>query len=167
MAMFPRIRPATAADIPVLQRLASESPGAAQWSPAHYEGLFEPSSPARVVLVIEDGVSVDKPSTINNCSPQSEIRGFLIARGVANEWEIENIAVAPIARRRGIGGRLLREALCRAKNAGVEAVFLEVRASNLGARALYEKCGFRETGRRVAYYQQPMEDAVAYRLIFP
>ena len=62
------------------------------------------------------------------------------------EWEIENIAVAGRARRRGLGTRLLGEFLDLAQSRGAEAVFLEVRESNLAARRLYEKWAFVESG---------------------
>ena len=68
--------------------------------------------------------------------------GFIAGRAVGEEWEIENIAVAGPARRRGLGTRLLGEFLDLARDRGAEAVFLEVRESNLAARRLYEKWAF-------------------------
>ena len=82
------------------------------------------------------------------------------------EWEIENIAVAGPARRRGLGTRLLGELLDLARGRGADAVFLEVRESNHAARALYEKWAFLESGRRRGYYKDPEEDAILYRLGF-
>ena len=75
-------------------------------------------------------------------------------------------SVAPFARRRGLGKRLLSEFLDLARARSAEAVFLEVRESNLAARRLYEKCAFLESGRRKDYYRNPKEDSVNYRLIF-
>ena len=83
---------------------------------------------------------------------------------VAEEWEIENIAVADSARRRGLGTRLLGEILDLARASGAAAVFLEVRESNRAARALYEKWAFLESGSRCGYYADPQEDAILYRL---
>jgi ribosomal-protein-alanine N-acetyltransferase len=83
---------------------------------------------------------------------------------VAGEWEIENAVVAPEFRRRGVGHDLIRELLRQAQMASGTAVWLEVRESNFAARGLYEKHGFRETGRRRAYYEDPSEDAVLYSL---
>ena len=85
---------------------------------------------------------------------------------VAEEWEIENIAIAGSARRRGLGTRLLGELLDLARAKGAEAVFLEVRESNRVARALYEKWAFLESGRRRRYYKDPEEDAILYRIDF-
>jgi len=82
------------------------------------------------------------------------------------EWEIENIALAGPARRRGLGTRLLGEFLDLARAQGAEAVFLEVRESNRAARALYEKWSFMRSGRRQRYYKDPEEDAILYRLGF-
>ena len=87
-----------------------------------------------------------------------------MARHLAPEWELENIVVAPAARRTGLGKRLLNALLSQARETNSAAVFLEVRESNTAARSLYEKTGFQLTGRRKAYYTNPQEDAVLYRL---
>jgi ribosomal-protein-alanine N-acetyltransferase len=67
--------------------------------------------------------------------------------------------------RRGIADELLRELVQRAESE-VSAILLEVRESNLPARRLYEKHGFREVGRRREYYREPAEDAILYALRF-
>lgn len=92
------------------------------------------------------------------------ISGFLVARVVASEWEIENVAVAPCAHRQGVGGALVRESVERARRAGATSVTLEVRESNGAARRLYERAGFRQDARRRGYYHQPEEDALHYAL---
>jgi ribosomal-protein-alanine N-acetyltransferase len=97
----------------------------------------------------------------------ADLQGFLVARSLGKEWEIENIAVAGPARRRGLGTRLLGEFLDQVRAQGAEAVFLEVRESNHAARSLYEKWAFVESGRRTRYYRDPEEDAVIYRLSIP
>jgi ribosomal-protein-alanine N-acetyltransferase len=124
---------------------------AAHWSVEQYEAAFSETTPKRVALVIEE-----------DCV----IQGFLVARAVHREWEIENIAVAGPARRRGLGTRLLGEFLDLAHGRGAQAIFLELRESNVGARALYEKWAFVEAGRRSRYYRDPEEDAVVYHLVF-
>jgi len=90
--------------------------------------------------------------------------GFLVARRVASEWELENIVVARSARRRGCGRRLLDALIAHATQTNGESVFLEVRESNAAARALYGRAGFRETGRRKSYYDNPVEAAILYGL---
>ena len=107
----------------------------------------------------------DPASTL--ISATSSLLGFLVAHNVDHEWELENIAVASIVRRRGLATMLLQELLHRARAANGESVFLEVRESNLLARALYEKSGFCQSGRRKAYYQSPAEDALVYSRKLP
>ena len=86
--------------------------------------------------------------------------GYCIMLRAADEAEIANIATAPGARRRGIGARLLDDAIAAGEAAGVVAMFLEVRESNAAARAMYVAAGFSPVGRRRAYYSLPTEDAV-------
>ncbi len=146
-----QVRAATAADIPAMMRLVSHSATAAQWSRTQFDQMFGGDGPQRIALVIEESVG---------------LQGFLIARQVVDEWEIENIAIAGAARRRGLGTRLLGTFLDHARTQRASAVFLEVRESNHAARWLYEKWAFVESGRRAAYYSQPQEDAIVYRLSF-
>ena len=88
------------------------------------------------------------------------IVGFLCAWIVAEELHINNIAVHPGYRRRGVASQLLEEMLRRAKVMGAKAGYLEVRASNEAANALYQRYGFRQIGRRRNYYDHPREDAI-------
>ncbi len=78
--------------------------------------------------------------------------GLVLARCVGDEAEILSLAVAPAARRHGIGRTLLAGALAAAAARGARAVFLEVAATNAPARALYAGAGFTEIGRRRGYY---------------
>jgi len=146
------IRPAAPADIPTLMALEKCAVTAAHWSPEQYQAAFANTEVARIALVIEH---------------EARVEGFLIARVVEQEWEIENLAVAGSARRRGHGTRLLGELLDMARTRGADAIFLEVRASNLAARRLYEKWAFIESGVRHRYYRNPEEDAITYRFTFP
>ncbi len=145
------IRPATAADITRLIALERHAATAAHWTEADYQRIFAAGAPERLALVLEE----------------EEIVAFVVARGVGDEWEIENVAVAGTARRRGLGARLLGELLRQLRGRGVSSVFLEVRESNVAARMLYEKWAFVESGRRTGYYRDPAEDAIQYRLTFP
>jgi [ribosomal protein S18]-alanine N-acetyltransferase len=143
-----RVRPATPADIATMMTLEKHAVTAAHWSPRQYDRLFEGAA-TRLALVIEE---------------EGRVQGFVVAREIAAEWEIENLAVAGPARRRGLGTRLLGECLDQVRGRGGQAAFLEVRESNRAARALYEKWAFEENGRRPQYYQHPAEDAILYRL---
>lgn len=145
------IRNATPQDIPEMMRLAKSSEGAAQWSEQQYRSLFLANNAVTSALTLV----AQSPGT-------SVIAGFLTARRVAPELELENVVVAQEARGSGIGIRLMREFLNRAQQSNSEAVFLEVRESNSAARALYKRVGFSETGRRKSYYNNPLEDAILY-----
>ncbi len=89
--------------------------------------------------------------------------GFLIGRAVAGEAELLTLAVAPEARRRGLGGRLVARFLYQARLRGAETAFLEVAAGNSAALSVYRAHGFVDAGRRRGYYhhagEQP-EDAL-------
>ena len=88
------------------------------------------------------------------------IAGFLCAWIVSGELHINNLAVHPIYRRRGVASQLLEEMLRRAKERGAKAGHLEVRASNEAAKRLYQQYGFKTVGRRRNYYDHPREDAI-------
>ena len=88
------------------------------------------------------------------------IAGYLFAVSLYEEFHINKIATAPRGRHRGIGRRLLEDAIVRARNIGAESVTLEVRLSNLPAREFYRSYGFHESFRRKSYYQDG-EDAFA------
>jgi [ribosomal protein S18]-alanine N-acetyltransferase len=81
--------------------------------------------------------------------------GFLLGRAVAGEAELLTLAVAPEARRLGIGRKLLARFLYQARLRGAESAFLEVAADNVAAIALYESAGFTQAGLRRGYYQTP------------
>ena len=88
------------------------------------------------------------------------IQAYCALQVVADEGHIHDLAVAPEARRQGLGRRLLALVLDLAAAKGARVVHLEVRAGNAAARGLYRALGFREVGRRPAYYSAPVEDAV-------
>jgi len=89
-----------------------------------------------------------------------QIAGYIVARLAANELHINNVAVRAEYRSRGIGSALLTRILQRGQQLEATAAFLEVRAGNSLAQALYQKCGFRGVGRRRNYYSTPLEDAL-------
>jgi ribosomal-protein-alanine N-acetyltransferase len=82
--------------------------------------------------------------------PQS----FILCRTVVGEAEVLTLAVAPAARRTGLGRAMLEAAMQVAALAGAETAFLEVAEDNAAALALYRTAGFRETGRRKGYYHR-------------
>jgi ribosomal-protein-alanine N-acetyltransferase len=153
------IRAATSVDVPAMMELDQQCATAAHWTEAQYRQAFQPESAARLVLVVE---SHEPPASHPDAG--GDVVGFLVARDLAAEWELENIVVAPTARRRGLGRQLLDALLLAARETAGGSVFLEVRESNAVARTLYERAGFEQTGRRKGYYTDPIEDAVLYRL---
>ncbi|RPH56135.1 GNAT family N-acetyltransferase, partial [bacterium] len=80
-----------------------------------------------------------------------------------DDAKLLRLGVAPEERRRGIARALVEDGFTRLRAAGVVACFLEVRANNEGAIALYEAIGFRRAGRRRSYYRDGT-DALIYGL---
>ena len=91
------------------------------------------------------------------------VAGYVIARVVAGEADVLNLAVRPPDRGHGLGGELLDAGLAAVVGRGVREVFLEVRESNVAALALYESRGFKTVSRRKGYYRNPVEDALLLR----
>ena len=124
------IRPANINDLPAIAALQ----GGFGWPPATYLNYD-----CRVALL------------------DHEVAGFLVSRETApREREILNLAVAPSARRRGIGKKLLEDEIARFRGRW----FLEVRESNLAAINLYGSIGFEAAGKRPDYYRDPPEAAI-------
>jgi len=150
-----QVRAALDSDLDRILEIDRAAPTAAHWSQSDYESILTPASPRRLLLVAE----------VN-----AEVEGFLMARSLlVAEWEIENVVVAERARRMGLGSALVVAVL---EQIGLHkppndqlVVYLEVRESNVAARKLYEKFGFRLDNRRRAYYRLPEEDALVYRYI--
>ena len=88
------------------------------------------------------------------------VAGYICVWVVSDELHINNIAVDPRWRRRGIAGALLEAALDHGRLRGGRRAFLEVRVSNVAAQALYRRYRFEAAGIRKGYYDQPAEDAV-------
>ena len=88
--------------------------------------------------------------------------GMVLARVAGDESEILTLAVLAVARRRGLGGQLLRQAMATAATRGAASMVLEVGAGNVAALALYGVAGFVAVGRRRDYYG-PGADAVIMR----
>jgi [ribosomal protein S18]-alanine N-acetyltransferase len=131
------IRPIDPADAAALERIMAQSPEAAEWPVESYGGY---------------------PGWV--AETEGEVAGFLVAHIAADELEILNLAVEPARRRRGIGSRLLDQALVFGRQSGARRAFLEVRESNNAAREFYASRGFAAIARRRGYYRQPVEDAL-------
>ena len=92
-----------------------------------------------------------------------QVVGYVGSQSSVDETDIMNIAVHPDWRRRGIAESLIENLIAELKKRGSHALMLEVRVSNDGAIALYEKLGFHQVGCRKNYYRNPKEDALILR----
>ncbi len=130
----PLIRPFRAGDVAALAAIAAAS--GSPWTKAHFEAELEAELAVGLVLEAEG------------------LAAYAMTRVLGEEVELLEIAVAPARRRQGLGRRLL-DAVMRLG----PRVFLEVRVSNVAARAMYEAAGFTEIGHRRSYYPDG-EDAL-------
>lgn len=138
------VRRMNQADISAVLEIQANSKEAAQWSQGAYLEFL--SANAHAVASVAENVGC--------------VAGFLVARQIGSEMEILNLTVAPSARREGIGTALLRYVVSQAGANGATKIFLEVRASNLGAQSFYRAHGFQPAGSRHNYYRDPVEDAL-------
>lgn len=86
---------------------------------------------------------------------KQELLGFLAVQDLAGELEITQIAVKKTYQGQGLASQLMDKLADKS-----EAIFLEVRESNVAALGLYEKYGFQVVGQRKNYYHNPVENAV-------
>ena len=147
------IRNASESDVAAILALCAADPNAAHWDEAEYSRLIACSHEERaLVLVAERGEG---------------LIGSVVLQQTGVDWELENIVVANQYRRRGVGHRLLDQAIAHIQSVHGERLLLEVRASNTVARVLYAKYGFEQIGRRKDYYRDPLEDALIFALALP
>ena len=93
-----------------------------------------------------------------------KIAAMLVLWFIVDEAHIATIAVHPDFRRQGIGEQILLHALRAARAEGAQRAFLEVRAGNAAAQAMYRKYGFTVAGVRRGYYKDNNEDAFLMNL---
>jgi ribosomal-protein-alanine N-acetyltransferase len=135
------IRPATHADLQTLWAIEQEC-YAQGWS--------------REQLRLE----LEQPAgALDLCCVGPRIAGYICYWLIAGELQILNVATASAFRRRGVAALLLEHALSRCASRGLDSAWLEVRAGNTAAIALYQRFGFVVEGRRPAYYRDG-EDAL-------
>lgn len=129
-----------------------ESSGLSRWGWAAYYAELQGSN-SHLMLVARIAEAERRPH-------HSSLAGYIVARIGAAELHINNVAVRGPYRRLGIGRALLERILAEGKRSKIPRAFLELRAGNQAALALYEDCGFRVTARRSKYYSDPLEDAL-------
>lgn len=129
-------------DVVAIERASFGDP----WSAASFRALLD-STTARFRVAARGGVVV----------------GYSVTLLLGDEAELANIAVDPQARRAGVGAGLLDDLLADVDAPPGATVYLEVRASNAPAQALYTSRGFEAAGTRKGYYSRPTEDAVVMR----
>ena len=116
------------------------------------------------IAAIEAGVYVF-PWTIGNfrdsmlsgyqciaCLSSGELIGYAIVLTALEEAHLLNIAVSDDWQQRGVGGQFLQHVIDGVRRQGLEMLYLEVRPSNIIARRMYERFGFRQLGLRRGYY---------------
>lgn len=98
--------------------------------------------------------------SVGSVLPGGELIGYLVLSRYVDAWHVMNVAVDPGHRRRGIAAAMLRHVLDLTHDGSLRGYTLEVRVSNLAARALYEGFGFVSRGTRPGYYTDNREDAL-------
>ncbi|MCR8670865.1 ribosomal protein S18-alanine N-acetyltransferase [Agrococcus sp. HG114] len=142
-----RIRTAGSDDLDAIMALEHAAFGASAWQRDTMRAEVA-SEWGRYIVAVDDADAVV---------------GYAGLRAVGVEGDVQTIAVEEGWRGRGLGRALLAELLAEAARRGVQELFLEVRADNPVARALYESTGFREIGVRPGYYQPEGVDAVVMK----
>ena len=94
-----------------------------------------------------------------------KLAGYLIFNLIMDQSELLRITVDESLRNNGIGRKLMDSYINEIKGIA-ESSLLEVRASNVPAIALYERCGYEKLATRKGYYSAPVEDALVMSLTF-
>ena len=128
-----RFRNAEAADIPCVLSIEEESSG--RWQREHFTRELETSFSRFIVALLDD-----------------QIVGYAVAWNVTGEIQLNNIAVHPGFRRRGIGRMIVEHIVELHARFNPEKILLEVNEKNTAARSFYARLGFTVTGVRKKYY---------------
>ena len=135
-------RPATEDDIPSVSRIEKAS-NKHPWTASQFTDELIAVGSTFIVLTDDETDEI--------------VSGYIVYRELIGETHVLNVAVDSKQRRRGWGRRLVGFAVNDAYRKGHERVFLEVRASNAAATALYSALGFVEAGRRKGFYSDGEE----------
>ena len=144
-----KIRDMTIKDCDKVSEIEKES-FSMPWSRDNFEGSVLQENYCLLVAVSDED--------------EDDILGYCCFYYVLDEAEIPNVCVRKDMRGQGIAFAMMTELIERARNLSVTDMYLEVRASNEPAKALYKKLGFESVGMRKGFYELPKEDAVIMRL---
>ncbi|MGC9291271.1 MAG: GNAT family N-acetyltransferase [Acidobacteriaceae bacterium] len=166
----PTVRLASLRELDGILAVQGAAPEAAQWPRAVYAEMLQrpiQPGPGTVSGPTSGPMSIPTSGVVRAvfCAMQGElVTGFAVVAMLqlagANECELENMAIDPVWRHRGLGRRLVEAVLAWCQERNALQLSLEVRASNSAALGLYATMGFHPVGRRFQYYTQPVEDAI-------
>jgi [ribosomal protein S18]-alanine N-acetyltransferase len=137
------IRRLVLSDLDAMERIEQAS-YRSPWSRSMFASELGKTSSLSVAAVTRDGTLV----------------GYLVIARYVDAWHVMNVAVDPAWRRSGVATALLRDVFDATRGDHGRGYTLEVRVSNVGAIALYERLGFRSHGIRRGYYTDNREDAM-------
>jgi ribosomal-protein-alanine N-acetyltransferase len=146
------LRPARLADLDPIMAIETSTFGSDAWSTPLMRGELVSKHTTYLAATSSDHLT--------------ELAGYagMLAPAGSGNADIQTIAVAPFARRNGLGRMLMLALVAEARMRGAAYVFLEVRADNPNARALYDELGFEQIAVRSQYYQPDGVDAHVMRL---
>ena len=137
-----KIRPMTHSDLDRVLEIEKLLFPKDAWSEDLFLGELNEVPTTRAVSVVEkDG----------------HVVGYASLRFIGLEGDINTIAVAPDFQRQGLGKLLLDWILETAKSQGVRELFLDVRADNEAAAAMYKSAGFERIDIRRNYYDHSVD----------
>jgi ribosomal-protein-alanine N-acetyltransferase len=138
------------ADLPAVQVIEAQS-FSNPWSDATFLGEIQNKGISFPMVIVHPA--------------DGRVAGYVIYWHIRDEVQINNIAVHPDFRWKGIGEAAMRLVLKEIREKGAVFASLEVRVSNTAAARLYEKLGFKVLGTRKGYYTNPVEDAYVMGLV--
>ena len=138
------------ADLPAVREIESLS-FSNPWSDATFRGEIQNKGISFPMIIVrpQDG----------------RVVGYIMYWQIRDEVQINNVAVHPDFRGKGIGEAAMRLVLKEVREKGATFATLEVRVSNAAAVRLYEMLGFKILGTRKGYYTNPVEDAYVMGLV--
>ncbi len=148
------VRPMTQKDVPIVANIAqSVMPFA--WSQQSFYDCLAPDYHAFVIVQGEQGLA-------------NQLLGFIVVLNQVGESQLLAMGLRQKCQRQGLGRQLLLHTIALAKQQQLTCMWLEVRASNQAAIALYASVGFKQVGVRRSYYpaKDGREDAMVMKLVF-